>query len=154
MDTNIPRLLKMKKYIFWVNAHATIDKQSNEVWNTHIHLKNNSPSIKVPLNLWFLIMTFNLCFYHQLWVKWVYIHTGNRSGHTIFDVRLKIQDFNPPPPVFVCPETGNPLPVGRPKQTLPVPKLCYRPSTKVTQIKKIHLYFSESQKNQMYLKNN
>ena len=26
-------------------------------------------------------MTFNLCFYHQLWVKWVCIHTGNSSGY-------------------------------------------------------------------------
>ena len=29
----------------------------------------------------FLIMTFNLRFYHQLWVKWVCIHIGNSSGH-------------------------------------------------------------------------
>ena len=26
-------------------------------------------------------MTFNLCFYHPLWVKWVFIHTENSSGH-------------------------------------------------------------------------
>ena len=24
-------------------------------------------------------MTFNLCFFNQLWVKWVYIHIGNSS---------------------------------------------------------------------------
>ena len=24
-------------------------------------------------------MTFNLCFYPQLWIKWVYIHIGNSS---------------------------------------------------------------------------
>ena len=26
-------------------------------------------------------MTFHLCFYNQLWVKWVCIHVGNNSGH-------------------------------------------------------------------------
>ena len=48
-----------------------------------IHLKNNGPHIKVPLIFWLLIMTFDLSFYHQLWVKWVCIHTGfgNNSGH-------------------------------------------------------------------------
>ena len=48
-----------------------------------IHLKNNGPHIKVPLIFWFLIMTFGLSFYHQLWVKWVHIHIGfgNNSGH-------------------------------------------------------------------------
>ena len=30
---------------------------------------------------WFLIITFNLCFYYQLWVKWLCIHIGNNSGH-------------------------------------------------------------------------
>ena len=35
--------------------------------------------MKVPLIFWFLIMNFDLCFYKQLWVKWVYI--GNNSGH-------------------------------------------------------------------------
>ena len=46
-----------------------------------IHLKNNGPHIKVPLIFWLLIMTFNLCSYHQLWVKWACIHIGNSSGH-------------------------------------------------------------------------
>ena len=36
-----------------------------------INLRNNGPSIEVPLIFWFLIMTFNICFYPQLWVKWV-----------------------------------------------------------------------------------
>ena len=45
------------------------------------HLKNNGPDIKVPLIFWFLIMIFYLCFYHQLWVKWVCIDIGNSSGH-------------------------------------------------------------------------
>ena len=41
-------------------------------------------------------------------------------GSYIYDVRLKIQNFNPPSPlVFVCPETGNPSPMVRPKQTTP-----------------------------------
>ena len=26
-------------------------------------------------------MTFNLLFYHQLWVKWVCEHIGSSSGH-------------------------------------------------------------------------
>ena len=26
-------------------------------------------------------MTFNLCSYHQLWVKWVFIYIGNSPGH-------------------------------------------------------------------------
>ena len=77
IDTSIQRLLKMKKYIFWVNAHTPIEKQSNEDWNTSVYLKNNDPSIKVTLTFWCLVMTFSLCFYHQLWVKWVGIHIGN-----------------------------------------------------------------------------
>ena len=48
---------------------------------TSIHLKSNGPGIKVPLIFWFLIMIFYLCFYHQLWVKWVCIDIGNSSGH-------------------------------------------------------------------------
>ena len=46
-----------------------------------IHLKNNGPHIKVPLIFWFLTMTFDLCFYHQLWVKWVCVHIGNNSRY-------------------------------------------------------------------------
>ena len=58
---------------------------------TEIHpsiKKNNGPYIKVPLIFWFLIMIFYLCFYHQLWVKWVCIHIGNSSEHigqTLYD---------------------------------------------------------------------
>ena len=66
---------------FWINAHTPTEKQSNQDWNTPIHLKNNAPHIKVPLIIWFLIMIFKVCFYHQLWVKWVCIHIGNSSGH-------------------------------------------------------------------------
>ena len=74
MDTSIQRLLKMKKFIFWINAYNPIKKQSSQDQNTPIHLKNNAPHIKVPLIFCFLIMTFNLHFHHQLWVKWyVYI---------------------------------------------------------------------------------
>ena len=81
MNTSIQRLLKMKKLIFWINAHTPIESQSKQDWNTPIHLKDNGPHIKVPLIIWFLIMTFNLCFYHQLWVKWVCTHIVNISGH-------------------------------------------------------------------------
>ena len=81
MDNSIQRLLKIKKFIFWINAHTPIEKQSNQDWNTSIHLKSNGPHIKVPLIFWFLIMIFYLCFYHQLWVKWVCIDIGNSSGH-------------------------------------------------------------------------
>ena len=74
MDASIQRLLSMRKFIFWINAHTPIEKQTKQDWNTPIHLKNNGPRIKVSLILWFLIKTFNLCFYRQLWVKWyVYI---------------------------------------------------------------------------------
>ena len=37
------------KSIFWINTHTPIGKQSNQDWNTPIHLKNNDPHIKVPL---------------------------------------------------------------------------------------------------------
>ena len=36
--------------------------------------------MKVPLIFWVLIMNFDLCFYKQLWVKWVCVHIGNNSG--------------------------------------------------------------------------
>ena len=54
MNTSIQRLLKMKTYKFWINAHSPTEKQSNEDWNTLIHLKSNGPSIKVPLVFRFL----------------------------------------------------------------------------------------------------
>ena len=81
MNISIKRLLKMKKFIFWINSHTPMEKQSNQDWKTQIYLKINGPHIKVPLILWFLIITFNLCFYHQLWVKWVCIRIGNSSGY-------------------------------------------------------------------------
>ena len=71
-----------------MNAHTPIEKESNQDWNTPIHLESNGPHIKVPLIFWFLIIIFYLCFYHQLWVKWVCIHTGNSSEHigqTLYD---------------------------------------------------------------------
>ena len=37
-----------EKFRFWINAHTRTEKQSNQDWNTPIHLKNNSPHIKVP----------------------------------------------------------------------------------------------------------
>ena len=70
-----------KKFIFWINAHAPIEKQSNQDWNTSIHLKSNGSHIKVPLIVWFLIMIFYLCFYYELLVKWVCINIGVSSGH-------------------------------------------------------------------------
>ena len=62
------------KFAFWINARTPIEKQSNQDWNSHIHLKNNSPHIKVSLIFWFLIMILYLYFYHQLWAKWICIH--------------------------------------------------------------------------------
>ena len=50
-----------EKFIFWINAHAPIEKESNQDWNTTIHFKNNGPHITVPLISWFLIMIFYLC---------------------------------------------------------------------------------------------
>ena len=29
------------KFIFWINVHTPIEKQSNKDWNTPIHLENN-----------------------------------------------------------------------------------------------------------------
>ena len=42
---------------------------------------HNDPSVKFPLIIWFLIMSFNLYFYQHLWVKGVYIHIENSSGN-------------------------------------------------------------------------
>ena len=70
-----------EKFTFRINAHTLIEKQSNQDWNTPIHLKDNGPHIKVPLIFRFLTLIFYLYFYCQLWVKWVCIHTGNNPGH-------------------------------------------------------------------------
>ena len=70
-----------KKFMFWINAHTPFEKQSNQDWNTPIHLESNGPHIKVPLIIWFLIMIFYFCFYSKLWVKWLCIDIGNSSGH-------------------------------------------------------------------------
>ena len=67
--------------VYILNKCSSFEKHSNKDWNTHIHLENNGPSIKIPL-IFYLSMTFSLCFYHKLWVKCVCIHTGNSSGHT------------------------------------------------------------------------
>ena len=76
--------LAYKDYWRWSSIYFICSscnwKESKKYWNTPIHLENNRPSIKVPLIFWFLIMTLNLCFYHQLWVKC--IHIGNSSGDT------------------------------------------------------------------------
>ena len=56
-------------------------QSKNNLTKTEIHLKNNGSCKKVPLCFWFLVMTFNLCFYHQLWVKWVCIRIENIYGH-------------------------------------------------------------------------
>ena len=53
---------KDKKFIFWINAHTPIEKQSNQDWNTSIHLKSNGPHTKVSLIFWFLIMVFTYVF--------------------------------------------------------------------------------------------
>ena len=36
-----------KKFIFWINDHTLIEKQSKQDWNTPIHLKSNGPHKKV-----------------------------------------------------------------------------------------------------------
>ena len=64
MDASIQRLLKMKKFIFWINAHTPIKKQSSQDWNTPIHLKNNAPQIKVPLIYGF---SSTLCYLIMFW---------------------------------------------------------------------------------------
>ena len=75
MDISIQIRLKIKKYIFWTYACSCCN------WKTVYHrlkyphpFKNNRPSIKVPLIFWFLITTFNKCFYTQRWLnEYVYI---------------------------------------------------------------------------------
>ena len=46
METSIQKLRKIKKYIFCISAHTPIEKQSNNDWNTLIHLKNNGPNLR------------------------------------------------------------------------------------------------------------
>ena len=45
-----------EKFLFWINAHTPVEKQSNQDWNTPIHSKNNG-SYKCYLDL--------LVFYHD-----------------------------------------------------------------------------------------
>ena len=89
-----------KKFIFWINPHTPIEKKLKEDWDTPIHLKSDGPHVKVPLIphvkvpliFWFLIMIFYLCFYHQLWVKWVCLDIGNSSGH-IGQIHSRFQKY-------------------------------------------------------------
>ena len=63
-------------------SHSNWENNLTKLKYPHPFTKYKRRSIKVPLIFWFLIMTFNSCFfYHQLWVKWVRIHIGNSSGH-------------------------------------------------------------------------
>ena len=57
MEPSIQKLRKMKKCIFWINAHPPIEKRSNKGWNTPIQLGTKGPSIKVTLIFLFLTMT-------------------------------------------------------------------------------------------------
>ena len=75
------KTIEDKKFIFQINAHTPIVKQSNQDWNTPNHLESNGPQIKIPLIFWFLIMIFYSCLYHQLLVKWECIDSGNSCGH-------------------------------------------------------------------------
>ena len=68
-----------ENFVFWINTHNPIKKQSNQDWNTPTHLKKNGPDIKVPLIFGFFFMIFHLCFYNWLWVKWVCTHIWNSS---------------------------------------------------------------------------
>ena len=81
-----------KKFIFWINPHTAIENQSNKDWNTPIHLKSDVPHVKVPLIFWFIITTFYVCFYHQLWVKWVCPDIGNSFGH-IGQIHSRFQKY-------------------------------------------------------------
>ena len=81
MDPSIQRLTKLKKFTFWINVHTPIEKQSNQDWIPVSISKIRVHILKVPSIFWFLIMTFNLCFYHQSCVKWICIDIVNGSGH-------------------------------------------------------------------------
>ena len=85
MDTSIQRLLKMKSFI--------LNKCLYSNWQTiypRLKYPHNGQHINVPLIFWFLIMTFNLCFHHQLLIKWVCIHIG--QSHSWFPKRLWMFD--------------------------------------------------------------
>ena len=47
------------------------------IYIIHIYIWSTCPHVKVPLIFWFLIMILYLCFYHQLWVKWVCMDIEN-----------------------------------------------------------------------------
>ena len=83
MDTSKQRLLKIRKFIFWISAHTPIEKQFNKDWNTPIHLKNNGPHIKVPLIFGFLS-----------WLSiYVFIPNCGLNGYLcIFEIVLDILD--------------------------------------------------------------
>ena len=36
-----------EKFMFWINTHTPIEKQSNQDWNSSIYLKNIGPHVKV-----------------------------------------------------------------------------------------------------------
>ena len=47
MDTSMQRLLKIKKYIFWINAHTPIAKSLKKTEIAHQYIRKKGPSIKV-----------------------------------------------------------------------------------------------------------
>ena len=53
---NCSKWTQADEKLFWVNDHTPPEKQSNQDWNTAIHLKNNGPHIKVSLIFLFLII--------------------------------------------------------------------------------------------------
>ena len=57
------------------------------IYIIRIYIWSTCPHIKVPLIFWFLIMILYLCFYHQLWVKWVCMDIEN-----ILDILEKLID--------------------------------------------------------------
>ena len=87
---NIQSLLKMKRFIFWINLHTPIEKQYNEDWKIPIHLKNNGPLIKVPLIFWFLIIAIKFCFYYQLNTYWKQFWTFWTSSFTISKISVNV----------------------------------------------------------------
>ena len=84
MDTSIKRILKMKNFII-------LNKRLYSNWQTiypKLKYPHNGSHIKVPLFFWFLLMTFNSCFHHQLLIKSVCIQI--EQNHSQFPKCLNV----------------------------------------------------------------
>ena len=64
---------------YWRSKVYILNRCLYSNWKTiepRLKYLHNGLDVKVPLIFSFLIVTFNLCFHHQLLIKWVCIHIG------------------------------------------------------------------------------